>query len=210
MRGIGLLAALIAPVFVGGLTSCAAQSVETARTAASRPATNRPSTEVRTAATVLEHEGIPMLCLGGVAESLPPQCTGPTVNGWDWSVVDGETSASDVTWGRYRVQGMWDGETLTVIGIPMLETPDNHTPEHDPMSAWTEATTHGPLTQEAATTLLAELHEREPGILTSGFVAGRAVISVALDDGSLQAHVDERYGDDTVVVVSAFTPVEDD
>src|SRR5262245_9982995 len=27
------------------------------------------------------------LCLGGVLESLPPQCSGPEIVGWDWDAV---------------------------------------------------------------------------------------------------------------------------
>jgi hypothetical protein len=40
---------------------------------------------VTTVATVLqEGDGPPELCLGGVAESFPPQCGGPEIAGWDW------------------------------------------------------------------------------------------------------------------------------
>ncbi|MDE0801956.1 MAG: hypothetical protein OSA99_01410 [Acidimicrobiales bacterium] len=65
-------------------------------------------------ATVLESPGHgPQLCLGGVAESYPPQCGGPDIVGWDWSTVEAE-SAGGTTWGTYSVTGTWDGETFTL------------------------------------------------------------------------------------------------
>ena len=66
------------------------------------------------AATVLERPpGGPELCAGGVAESLPPLCGGPPIEGWDWSAVEHE-SAEGVQWGSYTLVGTWDGETFTM------------------------------------------------------------------------------------------------
>ena len=54
--------------------------------------------------TVLESpEHGPQLC-HVVMESLPPQCEGIDLVGWDWSAVDDEESASGTTWGSY---GPW-------------------------------------------------------------------------------------------------------
>jgi len=53
-----------------------------------------------------------------VAESLPPQCGGPDIVGWDWSTVDEEQSAGGTTWGVYSVVGTWDGERLTLTEPP--------------------------------------------------------------------------------------------
>jgi hypothetical protein len=64
--------------------------------------------------TVLDDGGGPELCLGGVAESYPPQCGGIPLAGWDWDAVDGEESASGTTWGDFHVLGTYDGETFTV------------------------------------------------------------------------------------------------
>lgn len=65
-------------------------------------------------ATVLESPGQgPELCAGGVAESLPPQCGGPEIAGWDWDAVDAE-SASGTTWGEYTLTGTWDGARFTL------------------------------------------------------------------------------------------------
>jgi hypothetical protein len=54
----------------------------------------------------------PQLCYV-VAESLPPQCEGPDIGGWDWSKVEAE-SRSGTTWGEYVVTGTFDGHTFTL------------------------------------------------------------------------------------------------
>lgn len=56
----------------------------------------------------------PELCLGPVADSLPPQCRGVPLQGWTWSAVDGEQHRSGSTWGAFRVVGRFDGTSLTV------------------------------------------------------------------------------------------------
>ena len=64
--------------------------------------------------TVLDDGSGPQLCLGGVAESLPPQCGGIPLVGWDWGAVEGEESAAGTTWGDFQVVGTYDGEVFTV------------------------------------------------------------------------------------------------
>jgi hypothetical protein len=56
----------------------------------------------------------PELCFGGVATSLPPQCGGVPAVGWDWDDVEGEESRSGSTWGYFRVEGSYDGETFSI------------------------------------------------------------------------------------------------
>lgn len=69
--------------------------------------------------TVLESpEHGPELCLGPIASSLPPQCGGVPLVGWQWEVVGGEESAIGTTWGSYSVTGTFDGEVLVVTGPP--------------------------------------------------------------------------------------------
>jgi len=64
-------------------------------------------------ATVLQAPGTgPQLC-NAVADSYPPQCTGPELAGWDWDAVDPET-ASGTTWGSYLLTGTWDGHRFTL------------------------------------------------------------------------------------------------
>jgi hypothetical protein len=66
-------------------------------------------------ATVLDDADGPRLCVGGVEDSLPPQCGGLPLGGWDWAAVEGEESVSGSTWGDFHVVGTFDGETFTVI-----------------------------------------------------------------------------------------------
>ncbi|MBC2931449.1 hypothetical protein [Nocardioides sp. zg-1228] len=79
------------------------------------PPTPVPDGEVRTRGlvTVLDSGGGPELCLGAVAESYPPQCGGPTLEGFEWGDVGAE-EAGGVTWGQYAVTGTFDGTTFTV------------------------------------------------------------------------------------------------
>lgn len=70
-------------------------------------------------ATVLEAPHKPaMLCLGGIATSLPPQCGGFPIPNWDWDEVTHEEEASGTTWGEYHLVGTFDGETYTLDAPP--------------------------------------------------------------------------------------------
>lgn len=95
--------------------------------------------------TVLESpDHGPQLCLGGVAESYPPQCSGPDLVGWDWSTVTGAESANGSTWGMYAVSGTWaDGRmTVTAVGAPEdvaqepMEDPNLASPCEPPAGGW--------------------------------------------------------------------------
>jgi hypothetical protein len=76
-----------------------------------------PAQLYETSATVLDDADGPKLCVGGVAESLPPQCGGLPLVGWDWEAVDGEETAGGARWGDYRVVGTFDGQTFTVTEV---------------------------------------------------------------------------------------------
>jgi hypothetical protein len=94
-------------------------------------------------ATVLDDgKGGPMLCLGAMAMSLPPQCGDVPIVGWDWAAVDGEERAGGTTWGAYRVVGRYDGETLRVTEVGSFEQtapvtePDFRSPCEEPPGGW--------------------------------------------------------------------------
>lgn len=75
--------------------------------------------------TVLEDADGARLCLGGVLDSLPPQCGGVPVLGWSWRDVDGEESMSGATWGDFHVVGTFDGTTFTLLdAAPPQPYPD--------------------------------------------------------------------------------------
>jgi hypothetical protein len=122
--------------------------------------------------TVLEAKDRgPELCLGGVALSLPPQCGGVPLIGWNWGSVDGEERAGGTTWGSYRVVGHYDGEKLTVTGVRPYEEgsesfgtdPDFSTPCPTPSGGW-EA--FGEVTQDATDPVHAYAR-RQPDYVTS-------------------------------------------
>ncbi len=100
-----------------------------------------PSGDVIARATVLD-DGTngPQLCLGGVAESYPPQCGGPDVIGWDWSAVSGFDHASGVRWGEFVVTGTYDATagtfTLTRPAIAAAAYDGNDLPKPGVAPVW--------------------------------------------------------------------------
>jgi hypothetical protein len=175
--------------------------------AATAPPTPSASGPVSAVATVLqEGDGPPELCLGGVAESLPPQCGGPEIAGWDWDAVDAD-SAQGTTWGEYAVEGTWDGETfrLTEAAAAPDEwpvAPDD--PRLDPHNAGAV----GPDTPESeAQQLQNEVFDHLDG-LTGWIENGYVWVTVVYDDGSIQRYADDKYGADTVAVQSALRDIK--
>lgn len=87
--------------------------------------------------TVLESpEHGPQLCFS-MAESLPPQCGGPDVVGWDWDEVPHE-SAQGVRWtGAVTVVGRWEGGRLVLTEPPAEPTapPTGAQPPEDEFSS---------------------------------------------------------------------------
>ena len=87
-------------------------------------------------ATVLqERDDAPMLCLGIILASYPPQCGDVPIASWSWDAVDGEERAYGTTWGEYRVVGRYDGKTFTVEEVepagappPPADDPDEFAP----------------------------------------------------------------------------------
>ena len=122
--------------------------------------------------TVLEAKDRgPELCLGALLTSLPPQCGGVPLLGWDWRSVEGEESAGGTTWGSYRVVGRYDGETLTVTDVGPFEPgsdsfgtdPDFSTPCPAPSGGWAA---FGDVAQEEARPVHAYAR-RQPDYVTS-------------------------------------------
>jgi hypothetical protein len=63
----------------------------------------------------------PMLCLGGITLSLPPQCGNVPVAKWDWEAVSGEERLNGTIWGNYRVVGSYDGTAFTLTAVGAYE-----------------------------------------------------------------------------------------
>jgi hypothetical protein len=146
----------------------------------------------------------PQLCLGAVAESYPPQCSGPEITGWDWDAVEGDESSGDVTWGAYAVSGGWDGTTFDVTSSVMLALYDPM-PYVDPLLDPGNAGDSAPADLERIQT---ELHESAPfAVLSSWIENGYVFASVIYDDGSLQAWADEKYLPDVVAIRPALRDI---
>lgn len=113
-RGI-VLALLLAAGLVGcGDATSETAGQETPVVPAASPTAMLPADgPVMARATVLDEGDVPMLCLGGIAMSLPPQCSGPAVADWDWAEHPDAEPVGGVTWGEYTMVGAWDGTTFT-------------------------------------------------------------------------------------------------
>jgi len=77
----------------------------------------------------------PELCLGAVAESYPPQCSGIPMEGWNWQMGGPTAEFSGTTrWGSYAVTGTFDGSTFTVTDEPVSSALyDPAAPVDDPL-----------------------------------------------------------------------------
>ncbi len=199
---------LLAALALLTLAACSSESGATATDPAgssgdsamptSVPAADGP-VRTRNLATVMD-TGEPELCLGPVAESYPPQCGGLPMAGWDWKDYDGVFDREgDIRWGMFAVTGTFDGTTFTVTdAIPaalydpaMTEEPTYPAPAVDLSDAELET--------------IAETVGRDlPGAQGAYGADGHVLVDVTYDDGSLQAWVDEEYGDNVVIVTSAL------
>ena len=155
--------------------------------------------------TVLQKDGEgAQLCLGAVAESYPPQCTGETLAGWDWDAVDGEESASGVTWGAYAVTGTWDGSVFTTNSAVMLALYDPM-PVVDPL---TDPANAGDTAEGELLELQRQITDDAPfDTLTSWTENGYLFVQVVYDDGTVQNWVDAAYGVERVAVRGALRDV---
>ncbi|TFD65375.1 hypothetical protein [Cryobacterium ruanii] len=150
--------------------------------------------------TVLQQgDAEPQLCLGPIMESYPPQCSGPTILGWDWSQAQYSETAGAVTWGPYAVFGTWDDTAFTQTQPPIplslyspIGSPD---PRQDPANAGAS---------DDATLQAIQDGLNQPQVLTSMPMNGYLWVSVLYDDGTIQKFVDEQYGQDVVIVQSAL------
>ncbi|MGX5680223.1 hypothetical protein [Schumannella luteola] len=150
-------------------------------------------------------DAAPQFCLGAIAESYPPQCSGPELIGWDWDTVDGEESAGDVTWGTYAVTGQWDGTSLFVGSAIMLAlydplpVPD---PALDPANAGTTA-------DERLVEIQSTINDEAPmEVLSTWIENGYLFVRVLFDDGSVQAWADDAYGPEVVEIRPALRVLE--
>lgn len=95
--------------------------------------------------TVLDDGGGPQLCVGAVAESLPPQCEGLDVTGWDWADHPEHEEAGGTRWGDFQVTGTLDGTTFALTDAlpaddasvpPVEDAVDFSSPCPEPEGGW--------------------------------------------------------------------------
>ncbi|QIG41614.1 hypothetical protein G5V58_01455 [Nocardioides anomalus] len=163
-----------------------------------------PDGPVRTVglATVMD-TGSPELCLGDVAESYPPQCSGPPLTGWDWGAHHGSyDEQGEVRWGTYALTGTWDGAAFTATDAvpgalydPAMPTP---TPTPVPTTAYDESELAG---------IAADLRGAD-GVLGASPVEGHVLLDAYYDDGTLQDWADQTYDAGVVVVSSALVDAD--
>lgn len=164
-----------------------------------------PEGDVVAQGTVMDVGGDVELCLGPVAESYPPQCSGIPLEGWSWHGIEGSETSGDVTWGAYAVQGTYDGDTFTSTAPPIMLALYDPMPIEDPTGGES-----GAGEEDELVALQDELPDRlGDQYLSSSVENGYLWVDVVWDDGTLQDAADGEFGDDVVVVRSAMRALEE-
>lgn len=205
-----LLAAVALLLAAPLLAACGEEGDTTATDPGSDPGSSRPAqmpTEIPAArgtvhtrglATVMDKAG-PELCLGAVAESWPPQCGGPPIEGWDWADHHGVFERQQrIRWGQFLVTGTWDGSTFGYQDAVPAALYDAMPTEEVHLPA--PAVEHPPAELEDIAGEVGDL----PGAQGAYTDAGHVLVDVVYDDGLLQAWVDDTYGKDVVIVRPAL------
>lgn len=167
------------------------------------PGVPPPDGEVWGVGTVLDEGDGAELCLGPVAESWPPQCSGIPLEGWDWASVDASGAAyehsGDVRWGEFTVTGSYDGTGLSVTDVGPRPVPADPADPDDLVPSAPAS----PVPTEDLDAIAEELGTAD-GVLTAYVNHGRVQVDVLFDDGTIQAWADGRYGADVVWIWSSL------
>ena len=142
------------------------------------------------------------VCLGPVRESAPPQCDGPSIEGWSWTDRPGFEHRAGIRWGLYTVSGRWDGTVLTVRSAVQAALYD--APAPTPSSTPSPATSYSPAELERIEVEVLAL----PGVLDHAVEGDHVELTVTYDDGTLASYLDRRHGVDVVQVSSALVDAE--
>ena len=142
----------------------------------------------------------PELCLGGIADSYPPLCSGLSIADWDWTEVEGAESASGTTWGTFHLMGTYDGAAFTVLEVGAYEQPasdptDFTAPCPEPAGGWVAVD----LARAMDADLRAVMHAAEGEPDSAGFwidyvnepsekTTDGEIIAVAAFTGDLEGH----------------------
>lgn len=132
-----------------------------------RPLAPEPLGTVRTSepVTVLDTGDGPQVCVGQLALSMPPQCSGLPLVAWEWGEQEHERNG-DVRWtGWVVLEGTFDGEVLTVADVLPAEAAGvsataRETPCPAPEGGWA-VVDPARTTQEALDAVRARVMKRE-------------------------------------------------
>ncbi|MFI8632084.1 hypothetical protein ACIGEP_05770 [Microbacterium sp. NPDC077663] len=163
-----------------------------------------PDGEVWGQGTVLDDGSSAKLCLGAVAESAPPQCSGIPLLGWSWDGLTETATTAGSTWGTFAVWGTYDGDAFTVTRTPVPLALFDAMPAPDP-------TQGRPGT--ATPTDVDTIHAVAPEAIGDAYLGsydqdGWVYVDVIWDDGTWQRAADQDFGADKVIVRSALRLVE--
>ncbi|MGO1234728.1 MAG: hypothetical protein ACTHY8_00030 [Microbacterium gubbeenense] len=205
MRHRAHAAAVPCAVLVLGTVGCATgQPAERPSTPSATAIANIFTTQHRT--TVIDDgDRPPQLCIGGVAQSLPPQCAGIDLEDWDWSAVGDHEQQGSVRWGSFVVAGEYSApdNSLRVTSVSADGTDPRHTME--PCADGSREKT-----DPSNVMRIWEFIEEDLGVrvFSGGDVpaCGSVEVRVGHDDGSIQSAVDAEFGAGTASVDSALVP----
>jgi len=222
MRLSPLVAALV--LSAAALSACSTES----GMRADDPAAGEPSSEpsgdagaapapvpdgpVRTSGlvTVLDPGTGPQLCLGAIAESYPPQCSGSPIVDFPWGDA-GFEEASGVKWGMYAVSGTFDGTTFTATeAIPAMLYDPMETPVPEPPGpacespATTDAEKISPEAMDATVNAASAL----PGYATTWLSGNTINVAVIKDAAGAEETLRETWGGPLCVTTAEHTESE--
>ena len=160
--------------------------------------------------TVLDPGTGPQLCLGAIAESYPPQCSGLPLEDFDFGDVGAE-EASGVTWGSYAVTGTFDGTTFTATeSTPAaLYDPIAMPTEEPPGPACESPATTDPdlATPEAMDATLAAASAL-PGLAMTWLSGNTINVAVTKDAAGAETTLRETWGGPLCVTTAERTEAE--
>lgn len=160
--------------------------------------------------TVLDPGTGPQLCLGAIAESYPPQCSGLPLKDFDFGDVGAE-EASGVTWGSYAVTGTFDGTTFTATeSTPAaLYDPIAMPTEEPPGPACESPATTDPdlATPEAMDATLAAASAL-PGLAMTWLSGNTINVAVTKDAAGAETTLRETWGGPLCVTTAERTEAE--
>ncbi|NQX03462.1 hypothetical protein HQQ82_01460 [Rathayibacter sp. VKM Ac-2856] len=159
--------------------------------------------------TVIESgpgSGVPQLCLSGVAESAPPQCTGDAVAliGLDWAALTEVPEVGGTRWFDGTFHGTWDGSAITLTR-PFAVGDQTGLDQDDAVASAVGSADSATLAQ--ALEAIRARSSDDPNYVNTAEYDGTLHLVVVHDDGSIQADLDREIGPGVVVVHSALRAV---